>query len=78
MTIRDDLLFELIDEDFTLSLSDHVNVTIGEPSTTTVTIVDNDGSTGMALCKKSWLSLFLPKVCFNISWNRLLVYFLPI
>ena len=47
VTINDEQLFEPIDEDFRLSLADPVNVTIGDPSTATVNIVDDDGSTGM-------------------------------
>ena len=47
MTINDEQLFEPIDEDFILTLTDPVNATIGDPSTATVNIVDDDGSTGI-------------------------------
>ena len=48
MTILDNLQFEPIDKDFILLLTDPFNVIIGDPSNATVTIVDDDGSTGMA------------------------------
>ena len=47
VTINDEQLFEPIDEDFILSLTNPVNATIGNPSTATVSIADDDGSTGM-------------------------------